>query len=79
MFRTLPTRAAAVSGKTIVIPSGDVTLLHATYAIKALTLRFVGKGDTYWELPTLELEVFDDTTAAGHWNAGEIHHIPMAC
>jgi hypothetical protein len=32
MFRTLPTRAAAVSGKAIVMPSGDVTLLHATYS-----------------------------------------------
>jgi hypothetical protein len=91
MFRSLPTRAAVVSGKTIVIPSGDVILLHARYlremslyrtAARAkrphaeeLDLRdqssdlaFVdrhGKGDTYWELPSLELQAFNDTTTEG--------------
>jgi hypothetical protein len=36
-------------------------------------LRFVdrhGKGDTNWELPTLGLQAFDDTTAAGHGMRG---------
>jgi hypothetical protein len=40
-FRTLPTRASAVSRKTIVIPSGDATLLHQRTAARAkdLTLK----------------------------------------